>query len=468
MRRPGAAQAPRLETVGPASQATPMVDTIDSASSPPAPAAQIHRPASQPISRERLGEIRTTDILSELRRRGERALILLGARDRLVDEIDRLNGQMEALGISPQPLARHDQAVQQLLPRPLDRTPLMPTVTASCGASLVPTSSTSTAKASPNGRRRTAQVPANLLLDAAELVPAYRTGRGTAFAGSAEALKDTTTLAGARGKVQLIFTSPPFPLNRKKRYGNLQGEEYVKWLAGFAPVFRDLLRPDGSIVIELGNAWEPGSPVMSTLALEALIAFMTAGNLYLCQQFVCHNPTRLPSPTQWVNVDRIRVKDAYTHVWWMAPTPRPACDNRRVLVEYSEAMKSLLRRQKYNAGRRPSDHHIGATSFLTNNGGAIPSNVLTYPNTQSINDAYLDYCQRRKLPRHPARMNGRLAEFFIRFLTKPRNLVLDPFAGSNTTGSVAEKLRRRWFSIEPNMDYIRGSMGRFEERDLLH
>src|SRR5205807_20948 len=136
------------------------------------------------------------------------------------------------------------------------------------------------------------------------------------------------------GQIQLIFTSPPFPLIRKKRYGNLQGDAYKKWLASFAEVFRSLLTPDGSIVMEVGNPWEPGRPVMSTLALEALLEFLKEGNFNLCQQFICYNPARLPAPAEWVNVRRVRVKDSYTHVWWMSPTEQPKADNRRVLKNY--------------------------------------------------------------------------------------------------------------------------------------
>jgi site-specific DNA-methyltransferase (cytosine-N4-specific) len=291
---------------------------------------------------------------------------------------------------------------------------------------------------------------------------AYHTKRGVMLRGKAEDFLASPLAASYEGKVQLIFTSPPFPLNRKKRYGNLQGEAYVKWLADFAPRFMSLLKPDGSIVMELGNAWEPGHPVMSTLALRALLAFLEKGKLHLCQQFICYNPARLPSPAQWVNVERIRVKDAYTHVWWMAPTEKPKADNRRVLKEYSESMLKLLSSQKYNAGRRPSQHKIGEKSFLTDNKGAIPSNVLRLSNTQT-NDPYQRYCRDRQLPMHPARMPMGLPEFFIKFLTAPKNLVCDPFAGSNTTGAAAEKLKRRWLAVEPHEDYVNGSKGRFEE-----
>ena len=258
----------------------------------------------------------------------------------------------------------------------------------------------------------------------------------------------------------MIFTSPPFPLNRKKKYGNFNGEAYVEWLAAFASVFKRFLKKDGSIVLEMGNAWEPGKPVMSPLALRALLKFLDTGGFHLCQQFIVYNPARLPSPAQWVNVERIRVKDSFTHIWWMSPTERPKADNRRILRDYSDSMKRLLASGKYNSGKRPSEHHIGTKSFLKNNNGAIPPNVLTYANTGSSDD-YLKYCRKKKLQPHPARMPRGLPEFFVNFLTSPRNLVLDPFAGSNTTGSACESLKRRWISIEFDKDYVAASRGRF-------
>lgn len=287
----------------------------------------------------------------------------------------------------------------------------------------------------------------------------YRTAYGQMLHGQAEEVL-REHLDRYRGQVQLLFTSPPFPLNRQKEYGNQRGEAYVTWLASFAGLFRELLAPTGSLVIELGSGWEQGVPVMSILGLEALLAFLRRGQLHLCQQFVCHNPARLPTPAQWVSVERIRVKDSYTHVWWMAATERPKADNRRVLRPYSDSMRQLLRQGSYNAGKRPSGHAIGGKSFLADNGGAIPSNVLEFSNT-SATDEYLTYCREHDLARHPARMPPGLAEFFIKFLTEPGDLVLDPFAGSNTTGAAAERLERRWLAIEAREEYLRGSAGRF-------
>lgn len=294
----------------------------------------------------------------------------------------------------------------------------------------------------------------------------FTTELGRSVLGRAEKVLCSSEFAPALAKqVDLIFTSPPFPLNRRKRYGNKQGSEYIDWLTSFAPLFKQVLKPQGSIVLELGNAWEPGRPVMSTLALRALLSFLESGEFILCQQFVWYNPSRLPGPAQWVNVERIRLKDAYTHLWWMALTDRPHADNRQVLTEYSQSMKKLLERQSYNSGKRPSEHNIGKKSFLTDNSGAIPSNLITLANTQSSSN-YLNYCRTRNLQPHPARMPIGLAEFFIKFLTKSGGLVLDPFAGSNTTGAAAENLERRWLSIEPNESYQKGSLGRFEEEKI--
>lgn len=291
---------------------------------------------------------------------------------------------------------------------------------------------------------------------------AYATERGLMLHGLAEDVLKHKDLDAIRGRVQLIFTSPPFPLNTKKKYGNLQGEEYLQWLTSFGSLFRELLTPDGSMVIELGNSWEPGLPTMSTLGLKALLRFQEENNLHLCQEFICHNPARLPSPAQWVTIERIRLKDSFTRLWWLSPSTRPKANNKNVLKEYSAAMQRLLKTKQFNAGKRPSEHHISEESFAVDNGGAIPPNVLTISNT-SANDPYQEYCRDNQIEFHPARMPIDLPEFFINFLTDADDIILDPFGGSNTTGAAAEKLNRYWIAVEPTPHYIKGSLGRFNQ-----
>lgn len=293
----------------------------------------------------------------------------------------------------------------------------------------------------------------------------YTTAYGKMYTGNCQDIL-SNNLDELKGKVNLIFTSPPFPLNRAKKYGNMTGDEYLEWIANLATFLKDYLAPDGSIVIELGNAWNSGMPTHSTLPMEALLEFKKRGNFHLCQEFIYFNPAKLPAPIEWVNKKRVRVKDSFTRIWWLSLTPNPKANNRNVLEEYSLQMKKLIRSGKYNAGRRPSEYDISEESFLSDNGGAIPSNVIIASNTTS-NDKYIKYCKENMLEIHPARMAKEIPQFFIKLLTDENDLVLDPFAGSNTTGYVAETLKRKWLSIEVNQDYVRSSVGRFDAVQIL-
>ncbi|SRR6266566_1288864 len=311
--------------------------------------------------------------------------------------------------------------------------------------------------------------------------PKHRTRLGKYYVGECRALLSGPLRRVLQGKVQLILTSPPYPLNRKKSYGNLTGPAYKRWFTDLAPLFAELLRPDGSIVIELGNAWLPGRPVQSLLHLESLLGFVQArgADLRLCQQFICFNPARLPSPAAWVTVKRLRATDSFTHLWWMAKSDFPKADNKRVLRPYSPDMLKLLHRGDYNNGHRPSQHGISKEGFLRNNGGSIAQNVLEIeaidiehpprvPNVLRIantrsNDFFFRECRAEGIIPHPARMPATLAAFFVHFLTTPGDLVLDPFAGSNTTGFVAERTGRHWLAIEQEKTYLQQSRIRFRD-----
>lgn len=312
----------------------------------------------------------------------------------------------------------------------------------------------------------------------------YKTGLGNYYLGNSEELLKSDLGESLKNKVQLIITSPPFPLNNKKKYGNLKGNEYKEWFIGLAEIYSELLTDDGSIVIEIGNSWEPNRPVQSLLHLESLLGFVKneKAGLRLIQEFICYNPTRLPSPVQWVNIERIRTTDSFTHVWWMSKTDYPKADNKNILRPYSKSMKRLLKKQSYNAGHRPSQHNIGAKSFLKEHEGSISHNVLEIeaidhnreirlPNAFSLSntnsaDYFMKKCREKNLKPHPARMPIGLVNFFINFLTDENDIVLDPFGGSNTTGFAAETLKRRWYSIEALKEYGEQSIIRFQEPSL--
>jgi site-specific DNA-methyltransferase (cytosine-N4-specific) len=258
--------------------------------------------------------------------------------------------------------------------------------------------------------------------------------------------------------VDLIITSPPFGLVRKKDYGNVDADQYVKWFKQFAAEFRRILKPTGSFVLDIGGAWLPGKPIRSLYHFELLIMLCKEVKFHLAQEFYWWNPSKLPTPAEWVTVRRIRVKDAVNTVYWMCKSPWPKASNRRVLAPYSDSMKDLLK-FGYKAKLRPSGHDI-SNKFQIDNGAAIPPNLLAVPNTES-NSNYLRYCKEIGVKAHPARFPSPLPEFFIRMLTDIGDKVFDPFAGSCVTGEVCERLRRNWECCEIREEYIRGAKGRF-------
>lgn len=261
------------------------------------------------------------------------------------------------------------------------------------------------------------------------------------------------------------MTSPPFALQRKKEYGNKDQHEYIDWLAEFAAIIHKKLAPDGSFVLDLGGAYQKGAPSRSLYNFRIPIRFCDDLGFLLAEDFYWFNPAKLPSPIEWVNKRKIRTKDSVNTVWWFSKTEWPKADVTKVLAPYSDRMKKLLQDPEgfYTPKKRPSGHDIAA-GFGKDNGGAIPSNLLQIPNTDS-NGSYLRGCKAVGAKGHPARFPAKLPEFFIKFLTEPGDLVIDIFAGSNTTGCAAESLGRRWKGYELSREYLAASAFRFLDSD---
>lgn len=292
--------------------------------------------------------------------------------------------------------------------------------------------------------------------------PSYTTNKGAAYCGDSLDLLD----ALPDGAVNLVLTSPPFSLQRKKEYGNKDQAEYLDWLAEFARRVHRILTADGSFVLDLGGAYEKGTPTRSLYNFRVPVRFCDDLGFYLAEDFYWYNPSKLPSPIEWVNKRKIRAKDSVNTVWWFSKSQWPKADVSKVLTEYSDRMKKLLQDPEgfYTPKVRPSGHDIGV-AFAKDNGGAIPSNLLQIPNTES-NGQYLSGCAAVGAKQHPARFPAKLPEFFIRFLTDPGDLVLDIFAGSNTTGSAAESIDRCWLSFESCREYVAASCFRFLRREI--
>lgn len=325
--------------------------------------------------------------------------------------------------------------------------------------------------------------------------PYYQTNLGAAYLGnSLELMADISSES-----IDLICTSPPFALVRKKEYSNVDADEYVAWFKDYAEHFYRILKPTGSLVIDIGGSWIKGVTVRALYDFELVVNLCKPreqGGLgfYLAQELYWYNPAKFPTPAEWVTVRIERVKDAVNTVWWLSKEPHPKANNRRVLKPYSDSNKNLLK-NGYKAKIRPSGHDI-YTKFQQDRGGAIPPNiidgqdnleigepvitsldgvsaedliqpvnVISASNTSS-NDYYQRKCKEEGLKPHPGRLPQALPEFVINLCTEPGDVVLDPFAGCNMTGRVAETLQRRWLAFEIDEDYIRSSKLRFEENVL--
>lgn len=290
--------------------------------------------------------------------------------------------------------------------------------------------------------------------------PAYYTRKGGAYIGDSReflaALPD--------GSVNLVMTSPPFALQRQKEYGNIDQHEYIDWFLEFAKIAYRKLTDDGSFVVDFGGAYVKGAPARSLYNFRVLVRMVDEVGFFLAEDFYWFNPSKLPSPIEWVNKRKMRVKDSVNTVWWFSKTEWPKADVTKVLAPYSERMKKLIEDPDkfYTPMVRPSGHDIGK-GFAKDNGGAIPSNLLQIPNSES-NGTYLSGCKTVGVKAHPARYPAKLPEFFIRMLTDPGDLVVDIFGGSNTTGQVAEADGRRWMSFEVLPEYVGASVFRFLDK----
>jgi DNA modification methylase len=297
-----------------------------------------------------------------------------------------------------------------------------------------------------------------------QIAPAYVTAAGAAYCGDALDLLQAVT----DKSINLVFTSPPFALQRQKAYGNKDQAEYIDWLTQFAKEVHRVLKDDGSFVLDLGGAYEKGVPTRSLYNFRVLIRFCDDIGFYLAEDFYWFNPSKLPSPIEWVNKRKLRVKDAVNTVWWFSKTEWPKADITKVLVPYSDRMKKLLEDPDafYKPKVRPSGHDI-SKGFGKDNGGAIPPNLLQIPNTES-NGLYLDGCKTVGEKQHPARFPAKLPEFFINMLSERGDVVVDIFAGSNTTGQVAESQQRRWLAFELSREYVGTSAFRFLDKRNTH
>jgi len=258
--------------------------------------------------------------------------------------------------------------------------------------------------------------------------------------------------------VDLIVTSPPYALIKKKKYGNESQDDYLDWFRPFAEQFLRVLKPTGSCIINIGGAWTPKLPTRSLYLWDVLTMLVRETGFHLCQDFYWHSPSKLIA-NEWTAIRKIRPLDSVEHVWWLGKTPWPKASARRTAIP-AKTPREKVENSGHSLSTMYSPSGQRRVFRTVNEGGSLPSNLLVMSNA-AVHHAYRDHCAEKGVPQHPARFPQALPEFFIRMLTDEGDVVLDPFAGSCTTGEVCEKLRRKWICIESREEYLVGAMGRF-------
>lgn len=262
------------------------------------------------------------------------------------------------------------------------------------------------------------------------------------------------------------ITSPPYPLRRPRAYGNPTQAEYVDFICrAFEPIVRNLV-PGGCIALNISqDIFEPGSPARSLYRERLILALHDRLGLSKLDEICWHNPSRAPGPIQWASKTRQQLNMTWESVYILTNSPKLArTDNRRVLEPHTDKHLRLIARGGEQRERSHSDgaYKIKVGSYGNPTEGKIPRNVLSIGHRCSDQIAVKAAARKLGLPTHGAPMPLKLADFLVRFLSRPGDLGVDPFGGSCTTAKACEINNRRWITTDRCLEYLLAGSTRFE------
>lgn len=238
-----------------------------------------------------------------------------------------------------------------------------------------------------------------------------------------------------QGSIDLIVTSPPYADARKKHYDSTHPDNFSNWLSTFHKTFWNCLKEDGSLVINIKDKIVDG--VRHRYAWRTIDALAQLG--WKCiDDYIWHKPN--PMPGYWPT----RLRDGWEYCFHLAKIKRPYVNQDAVRIPIGDWAKTRL--QKLGNGdlmRHNSENSSGFGRNLSRWVGrdtVLPTNVLTFsPVTKNKG--------------HPAAFPVDLPTFFIKLLSRPGGLIVDPFAGSGTSGVAALSLQRDCVLIDNSKEY---------------
>ena len=239
--------------------------------------------------------------------------------------------------------------------------------------------------------------------------------------------------------VDLFFTSPPYADQRA--YSRIHPDRYVEWFLPFAGAMFDATAETGSLVLNIKNRVTNRGPLTGQrhpYVYRLVLALQDMGWRWM-ETYIWAKPNAVPGRFG------PRTKDSFEYVYYFARGAKPYFDLDAVRVPYKAEAAEIARRRLDTLGRRNTEAGFGRDRTKTYlHGGADPGNVVSVPQT---------YNQHRGVA-HTAAMPEGLAEFFVKAMSPPDGLVVDPFAGSGTTVVVARRLRRRSTGFDIHAEYV--------------
>ncbi len=299
---------------------------------------------------------------------------------------------------------------------------------------------------------------------ASKSILAFSSDLGVIICSKSEAVFDKGII---NEDIDLVLTSPPYILDQTRLYGGVPAKEWVDFIMSIIGRIIPRLADGASIALNIGqDSFHKGSPARHTHIERLTIALEDAG-LYLIDRLIWSS-NKAPAPYAWASRTRYQLNVGYEFVLWFSNNPlKLRSSNQRVLMPHSEKHKRFVQRGGIQTAAITSDgayrKSVGDYSKTDLvNGGKIPTNVLYFANKCRSNERVNRYAKEvLGCVTHGAKFPLSLANFLVSFLSRPGDLVLDPFAGTSTVGESCQALNRRFIMIEPILEYVKQSFIRF-------
>lgn len=242
--------------------------------------------------------------------------------------------------------------------------------------------------------------------------------------------------------VELIVTSPPYADARKSTYGGVPPDQYADWFLERSAEFQRVLSPSGTLIINIKERVVAGE--RHTYVLELILGLRKQGWLWT-EEWIWHKKNCAPG--KWPN----RFRDSWERVLQFNLDRKFAMYQDEVRVPVGDWAKSRLTHlSERDKGR---DQSASGSSFGKNVSNWVgrdtvyPTNVLHLA-TECGNKG------------HSAVFPEALPAFFIKLFTRPGDTVMDPFAGSGTTGVAAVRRERDYIGIDTEKENVTLAEGR--------